>query len=317
MLKKEDQTDIHSPRPSLWEGIWVIDKPPGRTSHQVLQRIRSLSRHRKMGHIGTLDPLATGVLPVCVGWATKLIPFISVSPKVYRAQMILGRSTDTQDVSGQVLQVSSEPTPRPEAIVKACRSFVGTQQQIPPVYSALKFQGQPLYRWARRGKPVVKPSREITVESIRVLEIVREVVDFEVTCSSGTYIRTLCADIGEQLGCGAYLNTLQRTRSGPFTLEQAVPWEILEQAAVQGGQEAWRLPLDFILGEYPQVRVKEAWKQKIRQGCWIEPEEALSEWPVVQPGEPVCVISPENQLLAIYHLPGDWKQELKPLRVLI
>ncbi len=317
MLKKEAPADLHSPRPSPWEGVWVIDKPPGRTSHQVLQKIRALSRHRKMGHIGTLDPLATGVLPVCVGWATKLIPFISVSPKVYRAQMVLGRSTDTQDVSGQVLQVSLEPLPRPEAIVKACQSFVGTQRQIPPVYSALKFQGQPLYRWARKGKPIVKPSREITVESIRILEIGGGVVDFEVTCSSGTYIRTLCADIGTQLGCGAYLNTLQRTRSGPFTLEQAVPWEILEQAAFQGGQEAWRLPLDFILGQYPQVKVEEAWKQKIRQGCWIEPEEALSEWPAVQPGEPVCVISPGNHLLAIYHLPGDLKRELKPLRVLI
>ncbi len=270
-----------------------------------------------MGHIGTLDPLATGVLPVCVGWATKLIPFIPVSPKVYRAQMVLGRSTDTQDVSGQVLRVSPEPPPRPEAIVKVCQSFVGKQRQIPPVYSALKFQGQPLYRLARRGKPVVKPSREITIESIRILEIDGAAVDFEVTCSSGTYIRTLCADIGEQLGCGAYLNTLQRTRSGPFTLDQAVPWEILEQAAVQGGQEAWRLPLDFILGEYPQVRVGELWKQKIRQGCWIEPEEALSDWPAVQPGEPVCVISPENHLLAIYHLSGDLKRELKPLRVLI
>jgi tRNA pseudouridine55 synthase len=317
MQKKEKQTDIHSPSPSLWEGIWVIDKPPGRTSHQVLQKIRALSGHRKMGHIGTLDPLATGVLPVCVGWATKLIPFISVSPKVYRAQMILGRSTDTQDVSGQVLQVSLEPPPRPEAIVEACQSFVGTQRQIPPVYSALKFQGQPLYRWARRGKPIVKPSREITIESIRILEIEGGTVDFEVTCSSGTYIRTLCADIGEQLGCGACLNSLQRTRSGPFTLEQAVPWEILEQAAVQGGQEAWRLPLDYILGKYPQVTVEEGWKQKIKQGCWIEPEEALSEWPAVQPGEPVCVISPGKHLLAIYHLPGDLKRELKPLRVLI
>ncbi len=317
MSRKEDPSDIHSPSSSLWEGIWVIDKPAGRTSHQVLQKIRALSGHRKMGHIGTLDPLATGVLPVCVGWATKLIPFISVSPKVYRAQMVLGRSTDTQDVSGRVLQVFPEPSPGPEAIVKACQSFVGTQQQIPPVYSALKFQGQPLYRWARRGKPIVKPSREITIESIRILKIDREVIDFEVTCSSGTYIRTLCADIGEQLGCGAYLNTLQRIRSGPFTLEQAVPWEVLEQAPVQGGQEAWRLPLDFILGEYPQVRVEEAWKQKIRQGCWIEPEEALSEWPAVQPGEPVCVISPENHLLAIYHLSGDLKRELKPLRVLI
>jgi tRNA pseudouridine55 synthase len=317
MLKKKVQTDLHSPNPSLWEGIWVIDKPPGRTSHQVLQKIRALSRLRKMGHIGTLDPLATGVLPVCIGWATKLIPFITVSPKVYRAQMVLGRSTDTQDVSGQVLQVSPEPPPWPEAIVKACQSFVGTQQQIPPVYSALKFQGQPLYRWARRGKPVVKPSREITIESIRILEINGGAVDFEVTCSSGTYVRTLCADIGEQLGCGAYLNTLHRTRSGPFTLEQAVPWEILEQAAVRGGQEAWRLPLDFILGEYSQVRVEEACRQKIRQGCWIEPAEALSEWPAVQPGEPICVISPENHLLAIYHLSGDLKRELKPLRVLI
>jgi tRNA pseudouridine55 synthase len=317
MLKEEVQTELHSPSPSLWEGIWVIDKPPGRTSHQVLQKIRALSRHRKMGHIGTLDPLATGVLPVCVGWATKLIPFISLSPKVYRAQMVLGRSTDTQDVSGKVLRVSSEPTPQPEAIVETCQSFVGAQRQVPPVFSALKFQGQPLYRWARRGKPVVKPSREITIESIRILEIDGEVVDFEVTCSSGTYIRTLCDDIGEQLGCGAYLKTLQRTRSGPFTLEQAVPWEILEQAAVRGGQEAWRLPLDFILGGYPQVRVEEAWRQKIRQGCWIEPEKALSEWPAVQPGEPVCVISPENHLLAIYHLSGELKRELKPLRVLI
>jgi tRNA pseudouridine55 synthase len=317
MCSGENRTGIHSPRPSLWEGVWVIDKPPGRTSHQVLQRIRSISRHRKMGHIGTLDPLATGVLPVCVGWATKLIPYISVYPKVYRAQMVLGRTTDTQDATGQVLQVSRNPIPSPEGIEKACRSFVGNQWQIPPVYSALKFQGQPLYRWARRGKPVVKPSREIKIESIRILAIGGEVVDFEVTCSSGTYIRTLCADIGEQLGCGAYLNALRRTRSGPFTLEQAVPWEILEEGDSAEGLETWKLPLDLILGGYPQVRVEEAWKQKIKQGCLIEPEKARYEWPAVQPGEPVCVIGPENHLLAIYHRPGNLKRELMPLRVLI
>ena len=113
MRLSEDRNDLHSPWPSLWEGVWVIDKPPGRTSHQVLQKIRSVSRHRKMGHLGTLDPLATGVLPVCVGWATKLIPYISVSPKVYQAQMVLGRTTDTQDVSGQVLRVSSIPDSAP------------------------------------------------------------------------------------------------------------------------------------------------------------------------------------------------------------
>jgi tRNA pseudouridine55 synthase len=317
MCSGENRTGIHSPRPSLWEGVWVIDKPPGRTSHQVLQRIRSISRHRKMGHLGTLDPLATGVLPVFVGWATKLIPYIAVYPKVYRAQMVLGRTTDTQDASGRVLLVSHNPIPSPEDIEKACRSFVGDQWQIPPVYSALKFQGQPLYRWARRGKPVVKPSREIKIESIRIIAIGGEVVDFEVTCSAGTYIRTLCADIGEQLGCGAYLNALRRTRSGPFTLDQAVPWETLEQANVTGGLEAWKLPLDLILGGYPRVRVEEDWKQKIKQGRLIEPEKARCEWPAMQPGEPVCVIGPENHLLAIYHRPGNSKRELMPLRVLI
>ena len=137
------------------------------------------------------------------------------------------------------------------------------------------------------------------------------------TCSTGTYIRTLCADIGEQLGCGANLNALRRTRSGPFTLEQAFPWEILEQAGVTGGLESWRLPLELILGGYPQVRVEEGWKSKIKQGCLIAPEKTLSEWPTVEPGEPVCVISPGNHLLAIYHRPGDLKRELKPLRVLI
>ncbi|MBI5584685.1 MAG: tRNA pseudouridine(55) synthase TruB, partial [Deltaproteobacteria bacterium] len=225
---------IHPPAATLWEGLWVLDKPQGLTSNRVLQRLRKASGRLKMGYLGTLDPLATGVLPIGVGWATKLLPFIPDNPKEYRAEMTLGLTTDTQDITGNVLSRSDQPVPGRPALEEACRFFLGSQLQTPPAYSALKYRGKPLYRWAREGNPVIKPPRPIAIAAIRITAVSGQTVSLTVTCSPGTYIRTLCADIGERLGCGATLSALERLRSGPFTLEKALTPEALETAVGHG-----------------------------------------------------------------------------------
>ncbi|MBI5604015.1 MAG: tRNA pseudouridine(55) synthase TruB, partial [Deltaproteobacteria bacterium] len=217
--------------PSAWEGVLVVDKPAGMSSNKVLQGLRKAAGFQKMGYLGTLDPIATGVLPICIGWATKIIPFIPDHPKGYRAVMVLGKKTDTQDATGEVVSSYAQPLPDRKRIEEVFKLFIGPQEQVPPSFSALKYKGKPLYHWARRGIPIVKPPRQICIDSIETLHLDRERVGLEVFCSPGTYIRTLCNDIGDRLGCGAYLEGLQRVQSGPFTLSQAHGLEKVLQAS--------------------------------------------------------------------------------------
>ena len=203
-------------------GVVVIDKPAGLTSHDVVRQVKRLLKASKAGHTGTLDPMATGVLPVCLNEATKIAQFLSSDAKTYRAVMLLGVRTDTQDTQGQVIG-RSDPDVSETAIRQAMRRMVGAIQQVPPAYSALKHQGKPLYRYARRGEVPDIPPREVEIFNIDVLEVERPYVTFEVSCSKGTYIRTLCADLGDALGCGACLAGLRRLKSGMFDIQAAVP----------------------------------------------------------------------------------------------
>jgi tRNA pseudouridine55 synthase len=303
--------------PSIWEGILVVDKPAGMTSNRVLQILRKIADLQKMGHLGTLDPIATGVLPVCIGWATKIIPFIPDHTKGYRAVMVLGKKTDTQDATGQVITTYPLALPDRKRIEEVFKEFIGPQDQVPPSFSALKYKGKPLYHWARRGIPIVKPPRLITIDSIKTLHMEGERVAFEVFCSPGTYIRTLCNDVGDRLGCGAYLEELQRIQSGPFILAQALTLERIQNTSFREKIEAHKIPIEKILQNLPQICVEWQWKEKIKQGGFLTPDQGISPWPQVEPGVPICVKSPKDELWAIYQRERDVKLIFKPIRVII
>jgi tRNA pseudouridine55 synthase len=303
--------------PSDWEGILVVNKPKGMTSNRALQFLRKTANLQKMGYLGTLDPIATGVLPVCIGWATKIIPFIPDHPKGYRAVMVLGRKTDTQDATGQVISTFQNALPDRERIEEILNEFIGLQEQVPPSFSALKYKGKPLYHWARRGIAIIKPPRRITIDSIEVLSMEKERVAFEVFCSPGTYIRTICSDVGDRLGCGAYLEELERIQSGPFILSQALTLEKIEQASTQGEIGTLKIPVEKILHHLPQIWVEGQWKDKIKQGRFLNQDPGISPWPQVEPGMPVCVNGPKDELWAIYQKEVNVKPTLKPIRVII
>ncbi|NLH96011.1 MAG: tRNA pseudouridine(55) synthase TruB [Clostridiaceae bacterium] len=218
------------------DGIINILKPPGMTSFDVVALLRGLMGIRKVGHTGTLDPMAAGVLPVCVGRATKAVEFLVEKDKIYRAEMILGLTTDTQDVTGTVLS-RKEPELSDDDIIRAVASFRGKYMQLPPMYSAIRVNGKKLYQLAREGIEAERCRREVEIYSAEVLDISRKDgvrVLFEVHCSKGTYIRTLCADIGDILGCGGCMSFLLRLRAGPFGISDSVTLEELFRRKEEG-----------------------------------------------------------------------------------
>jgi tRNA pseudouridine55 synthase len=272
---------------------------------------------QKMGFLGTLDPIATGVLPIFVGWATKIIPFIPNNPKGYRAVMILGQKRDTQDRSGQVVFSTPEALPERPQVEAVFEEFIGSREQVPPSFSALKYKGKPLYQWARQGIPIVKPPRQITIDTLKVLQMEGERVTFEMFCSPGTYVRTLCHDVGERLGCGAYLDQLQRIQSGPFTLAQAQPLERIQKASGEEEIKALKIPLEKILEGFPQVRMEWKWKEIIKQGGVIGSDLGGGPLTAIETGKPIFLTSPRGELWAVYQKVGHPKQGFKPIRVII
>ena len=214
-------------------GIMNIYKEAGYTSHDVVAKLRGIVKQKKIGHTGTLDPDAVGVLPVCFGSATKLCDLMTDKSKEYEAVLRLGITTDTQDLSGTILSESAVTSGEAD-IKRAIMRFVGGYEQLPPMYSALKVNGKKLYELAREGKEVERQPRHVDIPAIRILEMKVPEVRFVVSCSKGTYIRTLCADIGEQLGCGAAMAHLKRTRVGNFRIEDAVTLSQVEAFMQQG-----------------------------------------------------------------------------------
>ena len=252
--------------------VLVIDKATGPTSHDIVARVRRASREKKVGHAGTLDPGATGVLVVLVGKATRLAQFFTDTEKEYRGRVVLGATTDSQDAQGKVLQERPVGDLTSEQIEAAFARFVGHIDQIPPMVSALKREGTPLYVLARRGVTVEREARPIEVKSLRILNIELPEVEFEITCSRGTYVRTLAADIGEQLGCGAHLGQLTRTRVGPFGIEQAMKLEEFERLGPEMS-EAGHSMYDA-LGFLPALRVDAGEEDSLSTGGAIEVSEA-------------------------------------------
>jgi tRNA pseudouridine55 synthase len=240
-------------------GILLLDKPLGLTSNAALQKVRWLLNAEKAGHTGSLDPLATGVLPLCFGEATKFSQYLLDADKGYDTLMQLGATTTTGDAEGDVLERRPVTVGRSE-IEAVLPQFCGEILQVPPMYSALKKDGQPLYKLARAGEVVEREPRSVTIARLELLDCEAERASLRVACSKGTYIRTLVEDIGQVLGCGAYVAGLRRTQAGPFTLEQSITLEKLEQIHAEGGSQAldeFLLPSDSGLQHWPLLQFTE------------------------------------------------------------
>ena len=235
-------------------GIVIIDKPEGWTSHDVVGKLRGILREKRIGHGGTLDPMATGVLPVFVGRATRAVEFCENAVKEYVAHLRLGVITDTQDTTGNVLE-QREHSVTEDDLLKILPEFMGKQSQIPPMYSAVKIQGKKLYELARKGVEVERKPREITIHSLSVIGKCDGDYILRVVCSKGTYIRTLCNDIGEKLGCGGCMSYLRRTAAGIYSLSDTVTIEQVQKAKEDGTLENLLRPVDSVFAEYPAVTI--------------------------------------------------------------
>jgi tRNA pseudouridine55 synthase len=286
----------------------VVDKPSGWTSHDVVDAARRWLGTRRVGHLGTLDPLATGVLPLAVRQATKLVPYVQSREKRYAGSFRLGVETDTLDAEGRVVRRHEGPLPDEAEVREALAAFVGEIDQIPPMYSAVKKDGVPLHKLAREGVEIEREPKRVRVERFELLKYDPPMVQIEVDCSGGTYVRVLAADVGARLGCGAHLADLRRTRSGPFDLEQALPPERLEKDA-RAGEIARRLiPALGVLG-LPALRLDREEEAQILRG-----NEIGAQGPPLPPGTRMAAHDDRGEVIAILELrPG---RRLRPLRVL-
>lgn len=252
------------------DGIINVYKEAGFTSHDVVAKLRGILHQKKIGHTGTLDPMATGVLPVCCGKATKVCELLADRDKTYQAVCRLGIVTDTQDMTGTVLEESTVRELTKEEVINVVESFKGDSLQVPPMYSALKVGGKKLYELAREGKEIERKPRPIHISDIRVLQIDLEERTFsmEVTCSKGTYIRTLCHDIGQKLGVGAAMENLVRTRVGNFQISDAMTLDIIEQLSEENEEEFEKkvYAVDSLFPGYPKFQIKKEYAGKLANG---------------------------------------------------
>jgi tRNA pseudouridine55 synthase len=248
------------------DGVLSINKPAGMTSHDVVAQVRKILGEKRIGHTGTLDPLATGVLVLCIGKATRIAQFLEAGEKEYRATLKLGVTTDTLDSEGRVLDTTTYVRPADEKLLEVLKSFTGRIMQTPPVYSAIKIGGIPSYKLARQGKAEELKARAVTIHSIDLTAYDDPFVQIAVRCSKGVYIRSLCADIGKALGMGAHLTSLTRTRSGRFTLQNSVTLDQVRLSASEGIHDRGLVSIDEALEDMPAVTFDEDEAKKISQG---------------------------------------------------
>ncbi|MGA3206633.1 MAG: tRNA pseudouridine(55) synthase TruB [Syntrophales bacterium] len=279
-------------------GIVVIDKPSGKTSHDVVEDVKKALSVKKAGHAGTLDPMATGVLPVCLEEATKLVQFLSTDTKDYTATMLLGVKTDTQDIEGKII-ARDDPYVINEDMEDIFFRFVGETEQVPPRYSAVKYKGTPLYKWARRGIAIEPPRRVINIYDITIDEVNLPYVTFRVSCSKGTYVRSLCSDIGEMLGCGACLASLRRTRCGSFFEASAISIDDLENAAGKWTPDCI-IPLIDALPNIPAIYVDHIFARRLREGYQPVAETLrIYHIPSLADGDMVKFVSQDSNLVSV------------------
>ena len=327
------------------DGVLVINKPAGWTSHDIVARARTLLGMPKVGHTGTLDPAATGVLVLCLGRATRIAEYLMHADKAYRAVLRLGVATDTQDATGTVVGRVAETLPDQAAIVAVMNRFVGRRQQVPPMYSAVKVQGVPLYKAARAGRTVSRSPREFTVRSLEVRSIAPTPgpppatvgsggarvpvapsnatgdgpppatidVTFDVVCSKGTYVRTLCADIGEALGVGGHLANLERRRVGRFGLERALSLDELAGLAERGAIETRLYTLAAALADLPALHIDRDAVEGLRHGVAVPVSQVVSSEGAWSAGAFVRLLSPDGRLVGIGKTPCS-PEELKQVQ---
>ncbi|MBI4186917.1 MAG: tRNA pseudouridine(55) synthase TruB [Chloroflexi bacterium] len=289
------------------DGILNINKPAGKTSFSIVAMVKRLSRERRVGHGGTLDPMATGVLPVCLGQATRVAGFLADAAKVYQAQIELGVTTDTYDATGKVVHQADPSGVDREQVETALAPFRGLISQTPPMYSAIKRHGRPLYQLARAGIQVDRESRVIQVYRLALLDWQPPALTVEVECGKGTYIRSLAHDLGQSLGCGAILTSLTRLRCGPFDIGDAVSMSQLEEAFTNGCWERLVHPMDIVLLHWPAAAVDEETSQAIRNGRPVDLPQGFSTSDVR------CrAYSPDGRLLGLLRFnpdSGQWHPE--------
>ncbi len=274
------------------DGLLVVDKPSGMTSRTAVDAaLRWFPRGTRLGHTGTLDPLATGLLVLCLGNATRLVEYVQKMGKTYRARFLLGARSDTDDADGNVASVPGATAPEAAEVSACLASFLGTIEQVPPAYSAAKVRGRRAYDLARRGDEVALRPRAVTIYSIELLDYHYPHLDLQVHCGKGTYIRSLARDAGERLGCGALVETLRRTRLGPFMVEEAVPLEADAETA-----RAALLPMERAVVELPRLSLSETELGRLRRGQSVPLAEALAR--LENEGQ-VAVFDAEGRLVAI------------------
>ena len=280
-------------------GVINIHKEKGYTSHDVVAKLRGIVGQKKIGHTGTLDPDATGVLPVCLGKATKLCDMLTDKNKTYETVMLLGKVTDTQDISGTVLNESPTDMLDEDTVKTVILSFVGDYMQVPPMYSALKVNGKKLYELAREGVEVERKARPVTILNIEIKEINLPRVRMEVSCSKGTYIRTLCHDIGEKLGCGACMEELIRTRVSRFKLEDSLTLSQVQELKEAGNIDQILVPIDEMFSGYESITLKEEFMPFVYNGNTFMPKHVKQYIELVD-GKMVRVYDDKGNFIAIY-----------------
>lgn len=285
----------------MMNGVLPLIKPRGMTSHDVVAKVRNLVRIRRIGHTGTLDPDVTGVLPLCVGQATRIVEYLQEQPKIYEAVMYLGKSTTTEDASGEIVDQVEHVEIDDEKIRSVLVQFIGPILQTPPMYSAVKHEGKRLYELAREGQTVQRQPREVLIHHIELQWIKRQdghvLVSFEVRCSKGTYIRTLCVDIGKALGYPAMMDSLIRTGSGNLTLNDCYTLEQLKEAVRSKDWSHMIIPIDKALEHFPQTTLMDRqWDVKAQNGMKLP--SFTADWPDTD--SPVRLYASDRTFIGIY-----------------
>lgn len=298
----------------MYNGIINVYKEKGYTSHDVVAKLRGILKQKKIGHTGTLDPQAEGVLPVCLGAGTKLCDMLTDKDKEYEAVMLLGVTTDTQDTTGTVLQ-ERPVTVTEDEVIQAVQSFIGEYEQIPPMYSALKVDGKKLYELAREGKEIERKARKVQILSITILSVELPRVRMRVACSKGTYIRTLCYDIGEKLGCGGCMEELLRTKVGAFTKEEALTLAKLEQIRDEDRLSEYLVSVEEALSQYPPCHMKAVADKLVYNGNPFQ-KDVTVEQKDIPLDMPIRVYDSTGRFIGIYEYRKE-KRAFYPLKMFL
>ena len=301
----------------MFNGIIIINKEKNYTSHDVCAKVRGILKQKKVGHTGTLDPDAQGVLPVCLGNATKLCDLLTDKTKEYIATVLLGTVTDTLDMSGEVL-AQCEVCVSEDEIKKAVASFIGKSMQIPPMYSALKVNGKKLYELARKGIEIERQPRQIEIFDMEIQKIELPEVVIRVSCSKGTYIRSLCDDIGKKLGCGACMKELIRTRVENFYLKDALTLAQLEQARDKGCIEDLIISVDRVFSDLSKASVKPEFSRILENGNTCKKEMLVTDWNLskIEDGQRILIYHDNGSFYGIYEYFSE-EEILKPYKMFI